>query len=309
MVRRQSLVAIAIALILGLVAVYLANIFLMGGRANTAPEGTIKVAVAAVPLEYGVQVTPEKVRLIDYPADALPTGAFRSVNELLPAGKQRIALRPIAVNELILADKVTGQGQGASLAALLPPGKRAAAVRIDDVSGVAGFVRPNDSVDVLVTRSVPGANGNANQLTDLLLQNVRVIALDQDAQNEDGKPAVAKTATLEVEPLDAQKLALAQEVGQLSLVLRKPGAAEDSLAVATVSLNDLRYGRYGSRSSAQSSALTSAAPRYTRVTPSRPRVERRRATQTVAPPKPASNSVEVVRGTAGTNYEVGGIGG
>jgi pilus assembly protein CpaB len=262
-----------------------------------------------VPLEYGVQVTPEKVRFIDYPADALPAGAFRTRGELHPEGKQRIALRPIAINEPILADKVTGEGQGASLAALLPAGKRAAAVRIDDVSGVGGFVRPNDSVDVLVTRSVPGANGNANQLTDLLLQNVRVIALDQDAQNQDGKPAVAKTATLEVEPLDAQKLALAQEVGQLSLVLRKPGAAEDNFAVATVSLNDLRYGRFGSPSSVQSSDLDSAGPRYRRVATPRPLVERRSAPQKTAPAKPASNSVEVVRGTAGTNYEVGGIGG
>ena len=88
---------------------------------------------------------------------------------------------PIGVNEPILATKISGQGQGASIAALLPPGMRAAAVRINDVSGVAGFVQPNDSVDVLITRTMPGAANNT-QLTDVLIQNVRVIAIDQQAQ-------------------------------------------------------------------------------------------------------------------------------
>ncbi len=78
----------------------------------------------------------------------------------------------------------------------------------------------------------------------MLLQNVRVIAIDQQAKNADGSPKVAKTATLEVAPLDAQKLALAQQVGDLSLVLRKPGE-QNNPVVETVSLNDLRYNMYG----------------------------------------------------------------
>jgi pilus assembly protein CpaB len=109
------------------------------------------------------------------------------------------------------------------------------------VSGVAGFIQPNDSVDVLITRQVPGAN---TQVTDVLLQSVRVIAIDQQSRNADGSPKVAKTATLEVNPLDAQKLALAQTVGTLSLVLRKPGE-QNNPVVETVSLNDLRYNMYG----------------------------------------------------------------
>ena len=78
----------------------------------------------------------------------------------------------------------------------------------------------------------------------MLLQNVRVIAIDQEAKNADGSPKVAKTATLEVAPLDAQKLALAQQIGDLSLVLRKPGE-QNNPVVETVSLNDLRYNMYG----------------------------------------------------------------
>jgi pilus assembly protein CpaB len=289
-----------------LLAVYLANIFLTSGRVDETPEGTVKVAVAAVPLDYGAELTPEKVRFIDYPAHVLPAGSFRSAGELLPGGRPRIALMAMAANEPILARKVTGPGQGASIAALLPDGKRAAAVRINDVSGVAGFVKPNDSVDVLVTRQAASDNANASQLTDVLLKNVRVIALDQDAANQDGKPAVAKTATLEVTPLDAQKLALAQQVGEISLVLRKPGATEDDPFVQTVSLDDLRYGRYGSGAYNRPVRVeTGTPPRVARAASPRPRPQPARAPRP-APPKP-TNNVEVVRGTTGTSYDVGDI--
>jgi pilus assembly protein CpaB len=125
----------------------------------------------------------------------------------------------MSVNEPILAGKISAPGAGASIAALLPDGMRAATVRIDDVSGVAGFVQPNDSVDVLITRQVQGAAG-AQQVTDVLLQNVRVLAIDQQAKNPDGTPKVGRTATFEVAPLDAQKLALGSQPGSLRLVLR-----------------------------------------------------------------------------------------
>ena len=186
------------------------------------------------------------MRFVAFPTASLPAGSYRTIGDLLPAGKKRVALRPMQPNELILSSKISGEGQSASIAALLPDGKRAAAVRLNDVSGVAGFIQPNDSVDVLVTRTAgDGTGGSARQLTDVLLQNVRIIAIDQNAKNADGTPSIAKTATLEVDPLDAQKLALGQQVGQLSLVLRKPGEEQNNPLVETVSLEDLRYSVYG----------------------------------------------------------------
>ena len=241
--NRQTLIALAVALVLGLAAVFLANRYLSGTEQRAALSGTTKVAVAASPLAYGVDITPDKVRFVDYPNSSLPPGVFTTPAQLLPPGKRRVALLPISVNEPILAGKISGEGQGASIAALLPDGMRAASVAINDVSGVAGFVQPNDSVDVLITRSLPTAAGNS-QVTDVLLQNIRVIAIDQQSRNADGSPKVAKTATLEVNPVDAQKLALAQTVGTLSLVLRKPGE-QNNPVVETVSMNDLRYNMYG----------------------------------------------------------------
>ena len=315
--KRESLIALGVALVLGALAVYLANIFLSRSevRTETAAMGTTRVAVAAVPLDYGVEVTPEKIRFVDLPNANLPAGSFRTINQLLPMGKKRVALRPIQVNELILASKLSGEGQSASIAALLPDGKRAAAIRLNDVSGVAGFIQPNDSVDVLVTRQA-GVSGGAGQQTDVLLQNVRVIAIDQNAKNADGTPSIAKTATLEVQPVDAQKLALAQQVGSLSLVLRKPGEEQNSPLVQTVSLNDLRYSlsggaRYtGSGGGGFGQSLAAAfEPARARIAasaqPTTQRPVRRGASPVVrAPRKGNSNSVEIVRGTEGKDYEV-----
>ncbi len=222
------MIALAVALVLGVLAVYFANAYI--GRTDqkvaALQTGTTKVAVAAIPLDYGTELTPDKVKFVDYPSASLPVGIFSNYNQLAPTGKRRVVLRPIAVNEPIMATKLAGEGLGPSIAYLLPDGMRAAAVRINDVSGVAGFIQPMDTVDVLITRTLPGAENR--QVTDVLLQAVKVIAIDQNAQGADGKPIVAKTATLEVNPTDAQKLALAQQVGQLSLVLRKPGEAAGS---------------------------------------------------------------------------------
>ena len=158
---------------------------------------------------------------------------------------------------------------------------------------------------VILENLTPNSKNVNVQVTDVLLQAVKVIAIDQNAQGADGKPVLARTATLEVNPIDAQKLALAQNVGSLSLVLRKPGEDQDLGRVATVSMNDLRYSYYGGARPMPASATT-APPRVTVANAPR-RVVRRPAPAPVVQ-RPATNNVEVVRGTTGSNYEVGGYG-
>lgn len=319
MLTRQSWVALGVALILGIVAVYLANTYLTGKQRQAALEGTTKVAVAAVPMDFGNPLSADKVKFVDYPNRSIPPGAFQNAAQLLPAGQQRFALMPIGVNEPILASKISGAGQGASIAALLPDGMRAATVRINDVSGVAGFVQPNNTVDVLITRQV-----NNQTVTDVLLQNVRVMAIDQQSKNPDGSPKVARTATLQVSPIDAQKLALAQEAGTLSLVLRKPGET-DNPVVETVSTADLRYnlyggarypapavvGGFGGLASSMSGAMTHTAAEISKPRARAPAKSRwttsRVATDKAATPAPvAGPSVEIYRGTTSNSYQVGG---
>jgi pilus assembly protein CpaB len=297
--NRRTLIAVGIAIVLGLVAVYLANTYLIGAQRNAKLQGTTPVAVAAVPLEYGTELTREKIRLVNYPNTSIPADSFHSLNEILPPGQKRVVLTAIQPNEAILAPKISMPGQGASIAALLPAGMRAASVRINDVSGVSGFIQPNDSVDVLITRSLAD---RGSQVTDVLLQSVRVLAIGQDAKGAEGKPISAKTVTLLVDQVGAQKLALAQQVGDISLVLRKPGE-QDNPVVETVSMNDLRYSMYGGVHYPPQAAVGSYQPQ-----PAPPPVRRavRAPAPKVAKPRPSGTQVEIYRGMKSDSYTVGG---
>jgi pilus assembly protein CpaB len=158
------------------------------------------------------------LREIPWLESSLPAGAFAEIDALLNGGK-RVALAPIEVNEPVLAVKITGPGQRATLSALVAPGMKAVTIRVNDVEGVGGFVLPGDRVDVVMTRQLDkGAASN-----EVVLQNVRVLAIDQMADTRVDKPSIAKAVTLEVDTHDAQKLWLAASVGNLSLLLRKAG--------------------------------------------------------------------------------------
>ena len=313
MMSRQTLIALGGAIVLGLIAVFIANSYLNGAQKRAYAGATTKVAVATSPLGYGTVITPDKVRFVEFPNTSIPPGSFTTAQQLLPPGKKRVALVPIAVNEPILKDKISAEGEGASISALLPDGMRAATVRINDVSGVAGFIQPNDHVDVLITRTL---GGNDSEVTDVLLQNIRIIAMGVHAKDADGKPIPARTATLEVAPLDAQKLALGEAAGSLSLVLRKPGEPSNPV-VETVSMNDLRYNMYsgarypapavvGSFGGAIAGAMDRSAATIAKPAP-RPR-------RTVAakpkplPPVNIGTDIQVYRGTKSDQVKVGDYG-
>jgi pilus assembly protein CpaB len=170
----------------------------------------------------------ENVTEIPWASGKMPEGAFATRDELFKDGR-RVALSPLQRNELILKTKVTGPGQRASLSALLDEGKRAVTVRVDDVRGVAGFVLPGDRVDVVLIRSVTGANGSEN-ISDVLLQHVKVLAVDQLANERQETPTIARAVTLEVDTDQAQKVLLATNVGKLSLILRQAGESNPASA-------------------------------------------------------------------------------
>ena len=229
MFRRQSILVLGIAILLGLVAVYLVNAYLTGAQRQQEATAiqTTRIAVARVPLEFGTRVTPQNVQFVDWPVNSVPQGAFRSPEELTPAGNVHVVLRPMIPGEPVLKSRLSGEGGRASLSALLPPDMRATSICITDVSSVAGFALPGDRVDILITREL-----GDERLTDVLLQNVRLIAVDQSANENAQQPNLGRTATLEVSQEDAQKLALAASVGQLSLILRSVQAPQDAIQTA-----------------------------------------------------------------------------
>lgn len=204
-----------------------------------APPATVKVLAASKPLEYGdrlnLEVAAKSLQWVTWPKNAVPEGAFTSAEDLLgPDKKQtRTVLRTIEPGELVLKSKVTGFGEGIRVAMKVAEGMRAFTIPIDAVSGVAGLITPGDHVDILLTRNIQG-----ELVTSAVLQNISVIATDQDSSADGERARVARTATVEVTPTDASKLALAQQVGKLSLSLR--GVNEGvSQVITPVSIEDL----------------------------------------------------------------------
>ena len=210
------------------------------------PEIKLKnVVVAGEPLGFGMVLSSANLKEVSWPQNALPPGAFFSINDLLADGS-RVVLRPIEPNEPILVAKITGSNESASLSKLIEEGHRAVTIRVNDVAGVAGFILPGDRVDVVLTREVTKTGGgdsdrgrqSQTSVADLLLQGVRVLTIDQIADERSEKPQIAKAVTLELNTQDAQKVALASSVGDLSLLLRSAGDKSVDLP-KTINLSDL----------------------------------------------------------------------
>jgi len=240
-VRASTVVMIGFAVVFGLLAVFIAQTWLndqaesraKNMQANKPAVPTQTMVVAKQPLRFGTELTDAMLQEVKWPQDALPAGAFARISDVLGTGR-RVVLSPIEPNEPVLALKITGPGQRATLSALVRPGMKAVTVRVNDVEGVGGFVLPGDRVDVVLTRQID--KGNAT--TEVVLQNTRVLAVDQSADQRAAKAAVAKSVTIEVDTVEAQKVWLAASVGSLSLLLRKAGETAE-VKTRKVTLKDL----------------------------------------------------------------------
>ncbi len=229
------------AVVFGLLAVFIAQAWLNNQanmqaknfEANKKPMTTRTIVVAKQPLRFGTEINAAMLQEVPWPSESVPTGAFAKVDDIVSGGR-RVVLAAIEANEPVLALKITGAGQRATLSALVKPGMKAVTIRVNDVEGVGGFVLPGDHVDVVLTRQID--KGSAT--TEVVLQNTRVLAIDQSADERAFKAAVAKSVTLEVSTVEAQKIWLASSVGSLSLLLRKAG---ETAATKTrkITLNDL----------------------------------------------------------------------
>jgi pilus assembly protein CpaB len=244
--NRNALFIIA-AVVIGLIAVVLANAYFSGveeRRDQVAVEGNLtRIVVAAQPLEFGTPLTAENLRLQGYPSAAVPEGAFTSLDMALAGG--RVALRPIVPNEPVLASKVSGSGGRAVLSANLAEGMRAVSIAVDAVQGVSGFVRPGDVVDIFLTRQMRGDGaGPQDLITEVVLENIKVLAIDQIASEAAVEPSVARTAVVELTQRDAQKIVLAGRIGTLSLALRNVQEQDEFGASSLVTNRDFAGSRF-----------------------------------------------------------------
>jgi pilus assembly protein CpaB len=241
-VRSSTIIMIAVAAVFGLLAVFVAQSWLNSQAEarlksmeaqKVKPTATSTLVVASKALRFGNELSESSLREMPWPVDAIPQGGFRSIQEMLGQGK-RVVLTAIEANEPVLASKITGQGQRATLSAMLGDGRKAATIRVNDIDGVAGFVLPGDRVDVMLSRQIE----KNNAINDVVLKNVKVLAIDQLADERSDKPSVVKAVTLDVDIAGAQKLALASQIGTLALALRKAGDAEPT-ASRLITISDL----------------------------------------------------------------------
>jgi pilus assembly protein CpaB len=272
---------IGFAVVFGLLAVFIAQVWLNNQakmQVKNEPEkrlATQTIVVAKQELRFGTEISAAMLQEVPWPADSVPAGAFNKINALLSGGR-RVVLAAIEPNEPVLALKITGPGQRATLSALVKPGMKAVTIRVNDVEGVGGFVLPGDHVDVALTRTID--KGDAT--TEVVLQNTRVLAIDQFADERAAKATVAKSVTLEVTTLNAQKLWLASSVGSLSLLLRKAGETTE-MKTAKVTLKDLVSGDVGAKGPTTTVMVTRGGSRQSYTVPTEESVadlERRQAT-------------------------------
>ena len=216
-------------------AVYLAQGFISENRAALEAERAARAAMAPLvtvfvakrDIAYGEAIAKEDVTLVQFPDNAIPEGTFQSPEELFPGDGTRLraATRTIDMNEALTSRKVTEPGQIAGVTSRLKVGERAFAIRVDVTSGVSGFLRPGDKVDVYWT-----GNAGTGEVTKLIEPGVRLVAIDQSANAERNNAVIARTVTVAVSAKQVAALAQAQATGRLSLSL--VGAGDDSVSEA-----------------------------------------------------------------------------
>jgi pilus assembly protein CpaB len=203
-------------------------------RASRKPEiPTVDIMVASRNLKYGERLTKEDVRSIKFPKESLPAGTFATFEDLFPKGEAvtRSVMRAMEENEAVLTVKVTEPGQDAGLR--IKTGMRAFAIKVNSESGVSGFLRPGDRIDVYWTGRLNGEDlrteGNSSgEVTKLIEAGVELIAVDQTSDGDTSGTILARTVTVSVRPEQVAALAQAQATGKLSLSL--VGALDTTVA-------------------------------------------------------------------------------
>jgi pilus assembly protein CpaB len=251
---------------LGLGALVVAKVLMpaaAGNQVHAAPivispmANAASVVVAATDIPFGHKLVAGDLKVIQVPRNAAPEGAFATIDQVLAQdhGGAPLALTPLAARETVLPAKLSGPGARASVAAELAPGMRAYAIAVTDVTSVGGHALPGDRVDVVLMRNTAPDDTKKILRSEVVIQNVRLLGVGLNADPTSTKPETAATATLEVSVQDAQKLAMAGELGALSLALRPTGQADIALVAPLAG---------GSSSGIGGVAASSGGPRWRR---------------------------------------------
>lgn len=219
-------------------AVYMAQNYIQGYESALAKQKSETPSIELIdgfivsrPLKYGETLEPKDLLRVKWPKAAQPEGMFLTGEDIFPPNddRRRVILRSMEKGELLIAAKVTKPGQHAGITSRLAPGQRAFTIKVDATSGVSGFLRPGDRVDVLWTGS-PGDDRGRGEITKLIDANVSIVAIDQSTNEEEEAGRVARTVTVSGTLQQVAALELAQQTGRLSLTL--VGATDETVSAS-----------------------------------------------------------------------------
>jgi pilus assembly protein CpaB len=216
MLRRRGVLLIFLSLLMALGAAFVANEWIVASVMpdQDGEEGTAYVVAAAVPIPFASKVEERHLKLIEMPEGLTPDGFFETIEEVVG----QVSTTKIARGEILVAERFRAHSAGSTLAALVDENMRAVTVRVDDVVGVAGFLLPGNTVDILASRKVAGKRA----ITETILKNIKVLAVDQQATAEENEPVIVRAVTLEMLPKEAEVLFRARTEGTIQLTLRNP---------------------------------------------------------------------------------------
>jgi pilus assembly protein CpaB len=253
--KRARVMVLGIALTAALGAAWIAKKIVSGPREVETVEKTVgatDVLVAAVAINLGDSVRAEDLKWQQWPVEGVTPGLItRSAEPDAPAQLSgSVARAPFIAGEPIKDQKLIKISEGGVMAAILPSGMRAISTPIREETSAGGFILPNDRVDVILSHKIR-VGSKDEPVSEAVLRNIRVLAIGQEIENKDGeKVATGKTATLELTPRQAELLALAQSMGEISLSLRSladatPGQAEPTAKIGDANASSVKFLKYG----------------------------------------------------------------
>ena len=237
--RLRSLLVVMLGMALAGMSIYASRELLQVQPATASVDPSqprlVSVVVAGQDIAFGVPIEARNLTTIQWPIDAVPPGTFKDFSDLVPQNGEepRRAKRAMAQGELVLVGKVSDFGEKVTIVQTLGKNTRAVAIKVNAQTAVGGFVTPGDRVDVVMTQ---GRGARLRAVT--ILQNIRIIGVDQKADELNDQANIAKTVTVEVTPEQGQKLALAQRAGTLSLSLRTLDSVVDE-PLSSIRLSDI----------------------------------------------------------------------
>lgn len=297
-IRMRAVLFLGAAMIAGLAAVFLVKVYLDQARRRSAarPIETVSVVVAAAEIPSGQRLEAAQVEVIRWPAAHAPAGTFPRTDAVIGQTLRQAMVR----GEPVLQDRLASKDQGQGLAAILDAGARAMAVKVDQVVGIAGFVQPGDRVDVITTIATDDDTraalaNQAAKMSKIILQDIRVLAVGEHLSTDGHKPVKVQVVTLEVQPEESERLALASQYGTIQLTMR---SRVDRETVETEGVTPLVLLSLGTVKAAVAPAPAAKDAPRTQITRRSHRARQPTAEKQAAAPPQTPPVIEILRGTS-----------